>query len=172
MTRIRIQPTVIGMIMLLFLSTIFIEESPAQALGVDPELTEFIAENPIDAHYRKAQEELFSNEYWTTRERERIEYEHLQHWDVYLNEVYSQLMSELSTEKKSLLRESQRAWLAHYRAEREFFERTFDIGWIGTEGIISWLRHLKEWKASRTLELLEYHYLLSGELVEYEPESW
>lgn len=42
---------------------------------------------------------------------------------------------------------------------------------IGTEGIISWLRHLKEWKAARILKLLEYHYLLTGELVEYESDS-
>lgn len=109
---------------------------------------------PVDIRYSKCLHEwdgkIITDWY-------RCAYDAEKAWDVELNRYYRQLLRLLPDTEKTLIINSQRAWLNHYEMKKKILTQTFDMNiLVGREGFITVLDNLVQMKRIRTLELHDY----------------
>lgn len=122
--------------------------------------------NPIDHDYEVELNELInSKEINTTLGWGALEGKYTEIWDKELNQIYKKLLSKLDREPREALIESQKEWLQYHLKETKFVEETFIYnGYLGSRGPVSLATDIKERIRERTMQLLEYRYLLDGEV--------
>ncbi|CAI6082655.1 hypothetical protein PAECIP112173_03644 [Paenibacillus sp. JJ-100] len=122
--------------------------------------------NPIDHDYEMEFNELLnSKEIITTMDWGAFEGKYEKIWDEELNHIYEKLLSKLDRESREALIESQKEWLKYNLKETKFVEKTFiDTGYLGSKGSVSLARDIMERIRERTMQLMEYRYLLDGEV--------
>ena len=122
--------------------------------------------NPIDHDYEMEFNELQnSKEIITTLDWGAFEGKYEKIWDEELNHIYEKLLSKLDRESREALIESQKEWLKYNLKETKFVEKTFiDTGYLGSKGSVSLARDIMERIRERTMQLMEYRYMLDGEV--------
>lgn len=128
--------------------------------------------NPIDHDYEMEFNELQnSKEIITTLDWGAFEGKYEKIWDEELNHIYEKLLSKLDRESREALIESQKEWLKYNLKETKFVEKTYiDTGYLGSKGSVSLAKDIMERIRERTMQLMEYRYLLDGE-VEFSYQS-
>ena len=122
--------------------------------------------NPIDHDYEVEFNEFQnSEEIITTLEWGAFESKYTEIWDKELNQIYKTLLSKLDKEPREALIESQKEWLQYHLRESKFVEETFIYnGYLGSKGPVSLTISIRERIRERTMQLLEYRYLLDSEV--------
>ncbi|PAD30025.1 lysozyme inhibitor LprI family protein [Paenibacillus sp. 7523-1] len=122
--------------------------------------------NPIDHDYELEFNEFQnSKEIITTLEWGAFESKYTEIWDKELNQIYKTLLSKLDREPREALIESQKEWLQYHLRESKFVEETFIYnGYLGSKGPVSLTTSIRERIRERTMQLLEYRYLLDSEV--------
>lgn len=121
--------------------------------------------NPIDHDYEVELQELQNSDEVTTLGWGALESKYTEIWDKELNQIYNKLLSKLDKEPREALIESQKEWLQYHLKETKFVETAFiDNGYLGSQGSVSLDTVIKERIRERTMQLLEYRYLLDREV--------
>ncbi|AIQ48614.1 hypothetical protein R70723_23915 [Paenibacillus sp. FSL R7-0273] len=129
------------------------------------EFYEEMLRNPIDHDYEVEFNDFHNSEEFTTFGWRALVSKYSEDWDKELNHIYNMLLSKLDGEPKEALIKSQREWLKYHLRETEFVEKTFiNNGYLGTQGSVSLDTVRMERIRERTMQLLEYRYLLDGEV--------
>ncbi|MCE5287432.1 MAG: lysozyme inhibitor LprI family protein [Pelosinus sp.] len=122
-----------------------------------------VKDNPLDRDYQ-----MECTAAQTTINYGELERKYITLWDRELNVVYNKLLAKLTDEQKDLLIESQVGWLNWHLNETKFVDKTILADRKrGSQGPIQEIRAQKQRLRDRTLELMEYYYMLGGK-VEFE----
>lgn len=128
--------------------------------------SELVRLNPIDKEYNKEFNEFQNSKDFSTSGWLELENKYTELWDKELNEIYIKLQALLNDKQKNILIESQKAWLKFHLKESDFVYETFIQGDpqnnLGTQGLVNLQISIKDRERERTLELMEYYYLISG----------
>jgi uncharacterized protein YecT (DUF1311 family) len=139
--------------------------------AMSDEFVNIIKENPIDKDYRIETENLSNSSESSTNSWIQLEGKYYSIWDDELNAVYKKLLSKLNEDEQKLLIEAQKGWLQFHINDPKFVTEVFynrESGSIlGTQGYISMMSLEKRRIRERTIELMEYYYML-GNNVEFE----
>ena len=125
--------------------------------------TKQIQQNPLERDYQiefKAAQ--------TRIDYDMLEGKYIKLWDRELNVIYQKLLSRLSDQQKDILIDAQVGWLEWHTKETKFVNITWmDDRKLGSQGAIQEAKAQKYRLRERTLQLMEYYYLLEHK-VEFE----
>jgi uncharacterized protein YecT (DUF1311 family) len=137
----------------------------AAQYDISGEFEELINENPIDAAYEQKSEKIFEEEEETPQIWKNLEEEFVKIWETEMNAVYQKLLAVLSPQERELLTLSHKGWLRYHQNEPEFLKKLFaGKRETAAQGELDILISIKDRLRTRTLELLEYYYILKKEV--------
>lgn len=97
-----------------------------------------------------------------------IEAKYIKLWDRELNLIYQKLMKKLNNQQTDIFTDFQVGWLQWHTQDTKFVDNVWNNNRkLGSQGSIQELKAQKQRLRNRTLELMEYYYLLGGN-VEFE----
>ena len=141
--------------------------------GVYDMTGEFLDElnnNPIDRDYEVESKKLSESSDLSTSAEINLESKYIKIWDTELNAIYDKLLEKLSSNEKEVLIKSQKGWLQNHTKESEFVNQVFYLResapLLGSQGRVQMQQAIKGRLRERTLELMEYYYLL-GHNIEF-----
>ncbi|PEJ56638.1 MULTISPECIES: lysozyme inhibitor LprI family protein [unclassified Bacillus (in: firmicutes)] len=130
---------------------------------VSGEFSKLIQSNPIDRDYQKELDDFQKSKEFSTTGWIQLEAKYSSIWDKELNEVYQKLLQKLDPTQKELLIESQKGWLQNHLKESAFVQKTFSNE-LGTQGQVNMVIASKDRIRNRTIQLMEYYYMLGGKV--------
>ncbi|TCL62082.1 uncharacterized protein DUF1311 [Hydrogenispora ethanolica] len=156
----------IGVVLLLGLALL---ANAGYGYDMSGEFQRMIGSNPLDAAYDRESKAVSNGKDWGTQTWVELETKYAKLWDGELNAIYRKLLAVLSPGEQAKLRTAQRGWLQYHRNEAEFVAATLlatrkDGPILGSQGRVDSILAYKNRIRSRTLELMEYFYLLRGEV--------
>lgn len=122
--------------------------------------------NPIDRDYELESKNLYQSSNMSTFAELGLESKYTKIWDAELNAIYNRLLLKLTSKEKEELIESQKGWLRYHMKESEFTDQMFKLRAsgpiLGSQGSVQMQQASKERLRERTLELMEYYFLLGN----------
>lgn len=86
-------------------------------------------------------------------------------WNDEMNNIYEKLKSKLDTDGIKKLQLAQKNWIESNKNDLNFIENQFIIsGYTGTQGYVMIANDRYKRSRKRTIELMEYYYLLENGL--------
>lgn len=127
-----------------------------------------INKNLIDNDYNIEMGKLSASSKFSTYSWVKLENKYNDIWDKELNAIYKKLLSKLNKDEQKLLIDSQKAWLQFHLNDPKFVNKVFynrESGAVlGSHGKISMVSVQTKRIRERTLELMEYYYMLGNDV--------
>lgn len=130
----------------------------------DEGFSQHIKNNAIDRDYQIESDKFQASPEFSTQGWVELEYKYVEIWDKELNDIYKKLLDRLNDEEQEKLRKAQRGWLQFHINESEFVHEAWNDLGLGSQGRVQLAMLIKERIRNRTLQLMEYYYMMGGEV--------
>lgn len=132
------------------------------------DFAKIIDQNSIDRAYSEEMETFQNSAEFNTQGWVELEAKYLKIWDNELNSIYKKLLTKLNEKEKNILIESQKGWVQFHTNELAFVDEVFYFRksgqLFGSQGRVQTVATQSSRIRQRTLELMEYYYLLENEI--------
>lgn len=126
--------------------------------------SEQVKNNAIDAAYKAELTKLQESPDFNTQSWVELEDKYVKLWDNELNNTYGRLLKKLNEKEQKELQEAQKGWLQYHTHESKFVAEAWDAFGLGSQGRVQAVMAVKNRIRERTLQLMEYDYMLGGEV--------
>jgi uncharacterized protein YecT (DUF1311 family) len=126
--------------------------------------SQHIKNNVVDKSYQTESLKLQQSSKSTTRDWLDLESNYVEIWDKELNNIYTKLINKLNDKQKEKLRNAQKGWVQFHINETELVKESWDDFGLGSQGHVELIMSAKDRLRIRTLQLMEYYYMLGGEI--------
>lgn len=123
-----------------------------------------VKDNAIDRDYKIESNKFQKSSEFTTQGWVELEGKYIKIWDSELNNTYNMLLNKLNDKETEKLRNAQKGWLQYHINESEFINESWDDLGLGSQGRVQLIISVKDRIRQRTLQLMEYYYMLGGEV--------
>jgi len=123
-----------------------------------------VKDNAIDRDYKEEWDKFQKSPEFNTQSWVELENKYIGLWDKELNNTYNKLLRKLNEEEKKKLIQAQKGWLEFHTNESEFVAEAWEELGLGTQGRVQLVMAAKDRIRERTLQLMEYYYMLGGEV--------
>lgn len=130
----------------------------------DEGFSEQVKNNAIDREYDIELSKFQGSSNFTTQSWVELEDKYNAIWEKELNNSYKKLLEKLNKKEQKELQKAQNGWLQFNDHESGFvYESWGDLG-LGTQGKVELVASEKDRIRERTLQLMEYYYMLGGKV--------
>ena len=130
----------------------------------DEGFSQYVKDNAIDRDYKIELDKLQNSSSFNTQSWVGIEGKYTDIWDEELNNIYNKLLNKLNEKEKEKLLNAQKGWLQFHISEAEFINETWNDLQLGSQGRVQSIMSVKNRIRERTLQLMEYYYMLGGKV--------
>lgn len=126
--------------------------------------SKLVKDNAIDRDYKAESAEFQESPEFSTQSWVQLEAEYTKLWDKELNNIYNKLLGKLNAEEKEKLLKAEKGWVEFHLNESGFVVEAWEDMGLGSQGRVQLVMAEKDRIRERTLQLMEYYYMLGGEV--------
>lgn len=130
----------------------------------DDGFSKYVQDKAIDKDYEVEYKKFQESAEFNTQDWVELESKYIELWDKELNNTYNNLLKKLNAKEQEKLRDAQKGWLQYHTKESEFIAETWEDFGFGTQARVQSAMAIKDRIRERTLHLMEYYYMLGGDV--------